>query len=92
MIVCEAELPFTHDVTFVSHATDLYPDSLCIVLSDRMGPRAAAGLVRRGALYGFHAAPWDAEALRDNVREAGRHHRRLNAEETQAPALAAVQA
>ncbi|BEP14682.1 EAL domain-containing protein [Acidothermaceae bacterium B102] len=86
VIVCEAELPFTHDVTFVGHATDLYPDALCIVLSDRMAPRSAAALVRTGALYGFHSIPWDAEALRDNVREAGRHHRRLNADMTPAPA------
>ena len=69
-------------------ATDLYPQSLCIVLSESPDSRKATAMVDRGALYGFHAEPWDAEALRDNVREAGRHHRRLNADVSPRPTQA----
>ena len=87
VIVCEADLGFTDSTSFVGRATDLYPDTLCIVLADQMPPRSGAELARRGALYGFHAIPWDAEALRDNVREAGRQHRRLHGEAKLTPSL-----
>jgi diguanylate cyclase (GGDEF)-like protein/PAS domain S-box-containing protein len=79
VIVCDADLPFAQGAAFVQRATELYPDSLCIVLSGSADSRAVTQSVHRGALYGFHLKPWDADALRDNVREAGRHHRRLHA-------------
>ena len=77
VIVCGGETPFVNRADFLQRVRDLYPDTLRIVVSASNDPRRLLDAVNRGALYGFHAKPWDADALRDNIGAACRHHRRL---------------
>ena len=75
VIVCDGDMPLVGGAAFMPRLRDLYPDSLRIVLSCNTDSRAVIDAINEGALHGFHAKPWDDAAVRQNVREAFRHHR-----------------
>jgi diguanylate cyclase (GGDEF)-like protein/PAS domain S-box-containing protein len=78
VIVSGGETAVAGEAGFLQLARDLYPDSLRIVLSASTDPDVVIDTVNRGAVYGFYVKPWDDNALRDKVREACRHYRRLH--------------
>jgi diguanylate cyclase (GGDEF)-like protein len=78
VIVSSGAVTLASQASFLELARDLYPDSPRIVLSGPTDSHLVIDTVNRGAVYGYYAKPWDGEVLRDKVREACRHYRRLH--------------
>lgn len=74
VIMSDQRMPEMNGTEFLSRARDLYPDTIRIVLSGYTDLESIAGAINRGAIYKFLTKPWDDDLLRENVREAFRHH------------------
>jgi predicted signal transduction protein with EAL and GGDEF domain len=78
VIVSSGSIASARTAGLLQLVRDLYPGSLCIVLSGSTDSQVVIDTVNQGAVYGFYAKPWDDDMLRDKVREACRHSRRLH--------------
>ena len=94
VILCDQRMPAMNGTEFLDRIKDMYPDTLRIVLSGYTDLESIMEAINRGAIYRFYTKPWDNKLLRDNVREAFRHHRLLHdvarhprAETSMAPTL-----
>lgn len=74
VILSDQRMPEMNGTEFLSRARDLYPDTIRIVLSGYTDLESISGAINRGAIYKFLTKPWDDELLRENIREAFRHH------------------
>lgn len=67
-------MPEMSGTDFLSRARDLYPDTIRIVLSGYTDLESISDAINRGSIYKFLTKPWDDDLLRENIREAFRHH------------------
>ncbi|MBD9391502.1 EAL domain-containing protein [Acidovorax sp. ACV01] len=74
VILSDQRMPEMSGTEFLSRARELYPDTIRIVLSGYTDLESISDAINRGAIYKFLTKPWDDELLRDNIREAFRHH------------------
>lgn len=74
VILSDQCMPEMSGTEFLSRARELYPDTIRIVLSGYTDLESISDPISRGAIYKFLNKPWDDDLLRDNIREAFRHH------------------
>jgi diguanylate cyclase (GGDEF)-like protein/PAS domain S-box-containing protein len=74
VIVCDQIIPGMSETDFLDRVKDLYPDTFRIVLSRHNDIESIMDAFNRGAIYRFYTKPWNNNVLRDNIREAFRHH------------------
>lgn len=74
VILSDQRMPEMSGTDFLARARDLYPDTVRIVLSGHTDLDAISDAIHRGSIYRFLAKPCDDDVLRDNIREAFRHH------------------
>ncbi len=74
VILSDQRMPEMSGTEFLSRARELYPDTIRIVLSGYTDLESISDAINRGAIYKFLTKPWDDELLRENIREAFRHH------------------
>ncbi|RYH29809.1 MAG: response regulator [Alcaligenaceae bacterium] len=74
VILSDQRMPEMSGSEFLSRARELYPDTIRIVLSGYTDLESISDAINRGAIYKFLTKPWDDELLRENIREAFRHH------------------
>jgi diguanylate cyclase (GGDEF)-like protein/PAS domain S-box-containing protein len=75
VILCDQSMPVMSGTAFLERVKSLYPDTFRIVLSGQADLASMMDAVNRGAIYRYYAKPWDNALLREQVREAFRHHR-----------------
>jgi diguanylate cyclase (GGDEF)-like protein len=74
VILCDQRLSGMSGTEFFDRIKEMYPDTLRIVLSGNADLESLMDAINHGAIYRFFTKPWDQQALRDNIREAFRHH------------------
>ncbi|MGZ5380181.1 MAG: EAL domain-containing protein [Mycobacterium sp.] len=74
VVMCGQRLPAMSGNLFLERVKHLYPDTLRIVLSGYTDLESIIEAINRGAIHRFCTKPWDNAVLRDNLREAFRHH------------------
>jgi EAL domain-containing protein (putative c-di-GMP-specific phosphodiesterase class I)/CheY-like chemotaxis protein len=79
VILCDQRMPGMSGTEFLDRVKDLHPDTLRIVLSGYTELESILQAINCGAIYRFYTKPWEDRALRDNIREAFRHHGLLRA-------------
>ncbi|MFP5391771.1 MAG: EAL domain-containing protein, partial [Gammaproteobacteria bacterium] len=75
VILCDQRMPEMSGTEFLSKVKEMYPDTVRMILSGYTGLEAVLDSINCGAVYRFYTKPWNDKELRDNVREAFRHHR-----------------
>jgi diguanylate cyclase (GGDEF)-like protein/PAS domain S-box-containing protein len=79
VIICDQRMPVMSGTEFFDGVKDMYPTTFRIVLSGQTDLASITEAINRGAIYRFYTKPWDNAVLRENVREAFRHHALLHA-------------
>ena len=74
IILSDQRMPEMSGTEFLSRARELYPETIRIVLSGYTDLESISDAINRGAIYKFLTKPWDDDLLRENIREAFRHH------------------
>jgi len=74
VILSDQRMPEMTGVEFLRRAKELYPDTVRIVLSGYTDLKSVTDAINEGAIYKFLTKPWEDEQLRENIREAFRHH------------------
>lgn len=74
VIISDQRMPGMTGVEFLSQVKELYPRTVRIVLSGYTELKAVTDAINKGAIYKFLTKPWEDDLLRENVREAFRHH------------------
>ncbi|MES2741777.1 MAG: EAL domain-containing protein [Pseudomonadota bacterium] len=73
VIISDQRMPGMNGTEFLARVSELYPDTLRMVLSGYTDLTAVTDAINRGAIYKFLSKPWDDDALRETVRDAFRH-------------------
>jgi diguanylate cyclase (GGDEF)-like protein/PAS domain S-box-containing protein len=60
---------------FLSAASQLYPDTVRMILSGFTDLKVVTDAVNRGSVFKFLTKPWDDDVLREQVRDAFRRHK-----------------
>jgi DNA-binding NtrC family response regulator len=74
VILCDQSMPLMNGTEFLARVKDLYPDTIRIMLSGHAEFQTAIDAINRGAVYRFFTKPWNGRLLRENIRQAFRHH------------------
>ena len=74
VILSDQRMPEMSGTEFLSRARELYPNTIRIVLSGYTDLQSISDAINRGSIYKFLTKPWDDDQLRENIREAFRHH------------------
>lgn len=74
VIISDQRMPSMTGVEFLSQVKELYPRTVRIVLSGYTELKAVTDAINKGAIYKFLTKPWEDDLLRENIREAFRHH------------------
>jgi diguanylate cyclase (GGDEF)-like protein/PAS domain S-box-containing protein len=72
VIISDQRMPDMNGTEFLARASELYPDTVRMVLSGYSDLQAVTDAVNRGSLYKFLSKPWDDDALRETIRDAFR--------------------
>ncbi|WGG50839.1 EAL domain-containing protein [Rugamonas sp. DEMB1] len=75
VILCDQCMPALDGAAFLDQVKAMYPDTVRIVLSGNADLASMMAAVNSGAVDRFYTKPWDGALLRDNIRQAFRHHR-----------------
>lgn len=74
VILSDQRMPEMSGSEFLSMVTELYPDTVRIMLSGYTDLASVTDAINRGAIYKFLTKPWEDELLRENVRQAFEHY------------------
>jgi DNA-binding NtrC family response regulator len=77
VIISDQRMPGTSGTEFLGIVTQLYPDTVRIILSGYMDLKVVTDSVNRGSVFKFLTKPWDDDLLREQVRDAFRRYRPL---------------
>jgi EAL domain-containing protein (putative c-di-GMP-specific phosphodiesterase class I)/ActR/RegA family two-component response regulator len=75
VIISDQRMPGTSGTEFLGVASQLYPDTMRIILSGYTDLKVVTDSVNRGAVFKFLTKPWDDDLLREQVRDAFRRFR-----------------
>ncbi len=78
VILCDQRMPGMGGTVFLEKVKDLYPDTLRIILSGFADLESIMEAINRGAIHRFCTKPVNSVLLRENIREAFRHHALLH--------------
>ena len=78
VILCDERMPGMTGTEFLNRVKDLHPDALRLMLSGYADDDSLIGAINRGEVYRYYTKPWDAEQLREGLREAFRHYHLLH--------------
>ncbi len=70
VIISDQHMPEMTGVEFLRRAKLLYPDTVCMVLSDYADLKVVTSAINEGAVDKFLTKPWDDDLLRANIQEA----------------------
>ena len=70
VILSDQRMPAMSGSEMLSHAKELYPDTVRMVLSGYSDLASVTDAINRGNIYRFLFKPWDDDLLRENIREA----------------------
>ena len=76
VIISDQRMPEMSGTEFLERVSELYPNTVRMVLSGYNDLNTVTDLVNRGAIYKFLNKPWDNEVLRETIREAFRKFER----------------
>lgn len=76
LVISDQRMPDMSGTEFLARVSELYPDTVRMVLSGYSDLQTVTDSVNRGALYKFLSKPWDDNSLRETVREAFRKFER----------------
>jgi diguanylate cyclase (GGDEF)-like protein len=79
VIVCDPHTTSMHGTGFVDRVKLLHPETLRIVLSDRVDLDSILNAVNDGAVHRYYTKPWDDGTLRGNISDAFRQYWSLHA-------------
>ena len=74
VILSDQRMPNMTGSEMLSHAKDLYPETVRMVLSGYTDLASVTDAINRGHIYKFLTKPWDDDLLRTNIREAFERH------------------
>jgi len=72
VVISDQRMPDMNGTEFLERVSELYPETVRMVLSGYNDLDTVTSLVNRGEIYKFLSKPWDDDALRETVREAFR--------------------
>ena len=75
VIISDQRMPGTSGTEFLGVASQLYPDTMRIILSGYTDLKVVTDSVNRGAVFKFLTKQWDDDLLREQVRDAFRRFR-----------------
>ena len=75
VILCDQRMPGMSGIDFLSRVSELYPDSVRIMLSGHSDLESVTQAINRGAIFKFLTKPWDDDGLLGNIAEAFRWYR-----------------
>jgi len=75
VVLCDQRMPVMNGGEFLSRVSELYPDSVRIMLSGYTDLETVTQAVNRGAIFKFLTKPWEDDGLRSNIAEAFRWYR-----------------
>lgn len=70
VILSDQRMPGMSGSEMLSHAKELYPETVRMVLSGYADLASVTDAINRGNIYKFLIKPWDDDLLRENLREA----------------------
>jgi len=70
VILSDQRMPGMSGSEMLSHAKELYPETVRMILSGYADLASVTDAINRGNIYKFLIKPWDADLLRANIREA----------------------
>ncbi|MFA6313348.1 MAG: PAS domain S-box protein, partial [Sterolibacterium sp.] len=70
VILSDQRMPVMTGSEFLSHAKELYPNAVRMVLSGYADLASVTDAINRGNIYKFLIKPWDDDLLRANIRDA----------------------
>jgi diguanylate cyclase (GGDEF)-like protein/PAS domain S-box-containing protein len=79
VIISDQRMQGMSGTEFLNTVRQLYPDTVRIILSGYTDLEVVTDSVNRGAVFKFLTKPWDDKLLREQVRDAFRRYRPLNA-------------
>jgi diguanylate cyclase (GGDEF)-like protein/PAS domain S-box-containing protein len=74
VVLSDHLMPGMHGIEFLSKVKALYPDTVRMMLSGYTAVDSIIAAINSGAVFRFHAKPWDADTLRASIAEAFRYH------------------
>ncbi|CAN7589098.1 EAL domain-containing protein [Massilia sp. LjRoot122] len=74
VVLSDERMPGMNGTEFLSRVKAMYPDTIRIMLSGYTAVDAIIAATNSGAVFRFHAKPWDDDALRNSIAEAFRYH------------------
>ncbi len=75
VIISDQRMPNMSGTVFLGKATQLYPHTMRVILSEYTELDVVTDSVNRGAVFRFLTKPWDDEMLREQVRDAFQRYR-----------------
>ncbi len=79
VVMCDPHTTSMHGTGFLDRVKWLHPETLRIVLSDRIDLDSVLAALNGGAVHRYYTKPWDDGALRANIADAFRHYWLLHA-------------
>lgn len=76
VIVSDQRMPDMSGTEFLAKVSELYPDTVRMVLSGYTDLATITEAINRGAIYRFLTKPWDDDELRGHIQAAFRAHER----------------
>lgn len=74
VVLSSQRMPGMTGTKFLVMVKDLYPDTICMMLSGYAGVDHIIEAANSGAVFRFHTKPWDDNVLRASIAEAFRYH------------------
>ena len=74
VVVSDQRMPKMTGVEFLAQVKELYPHTICIVLSGYADLEVVVAAINQGIIYKFFNKPWDDEILRAEILDAFRYH------------------
>ena len=74
VVLSDERMPGMNGTEFLARVKAIYPDTIRIMLSGYTAVDAIIAATNSGAVFRFHAKPWDDNALRGSISEAFRYH------------------
>lgn len=79
VVIADQRMPQMTGSEFLSRVKALYPDTVRMVLSGYSDLASVTSAINRGAIFRYLTKPWNANALREDIRKAFAYHEQKRA-------------